>query len=109
MVYGHWLFRLPGFRQYEAMCLGRTILFRALEPDVSPQVVAHELVHQKQMDRHGIPGFYARYLWEYAKGLLHYRNHDQAYRNNPFEAEAYASTGPEAGGAQTSLNQRGKT
>lgn len=87
-IYSHWLFSLPGFSGYAAICLGRTILFRDAKDQVSRELMAHEMKHQEQMDRHGVAGFYVRYLWEYLKGLARFRSHGLAYWWNKFEVEA---------------------
>ena len=91
--YSHWLFRLPGFRNYDGICLGRTILFRQPKGEVSARLLRHEEIHQEQMARHGVIGFYVRYLGFYVAGLVRYRSHSAAYRNNSFEVEAYAREG----------------
>src|SRR4051794_39173865 len=87
-IYGSPLFRLPLLRRYSAICLGRWIHCRQSEAEVSPRLRRHELVHQEQIARHGLLGFYARYLADYARGLWRYRDHDLAYRNIAFEREA---------------------
>lgn len=88
-VYRSPLFRLPLLRRYRAICLGRFIVCKQSEAEVSERLRRHEAIHQEQMDRHGVVGFYAKYLLHYARGLWRHRNHDLAYRNNPFEREAY--------------------
>lgn len=94
MKFSHWLFRFPGFRNYDAICLGRAILFRQAKAEVSEHLIEHELVHQRQMDRHGVLGFYVRYFALYFAGLIRHRSHAEAYRKNPLEVEAYAKTSP---------------
>jgi hypothetical protein len=86
------LFRLPLLRRYRAICLGRWVVCRDSESDVSEELRAHELVHQEQMDRHGIPAFYTLYLADYLRNLWKFRDHDRAYRGIRFEQEAYART-----------------
>lgn len=88
--YRHWLFRLPLARNYAAMVVGRRILFKDGPEAVSARLLRHETIHQEQMDRHGVAGFYARYLTDYLRGLWRLRNHDAAYRAIAFEQEAYA-------------------
>lgn len=88
--YSHWLFRLPGFRKYAAISFGRTILFQDPKEKVSATLLQHEAIHQEQMDRYGVVGFYLRYALFYFRGVLRYRSHEMAYRNNSFEVEAYA-------------------
>lgn len=43
------------------------------------RLVRHEQEHMRQMERHGVLGFYARYAW---LTLRH------GYQNNPMEIEA---------------------
>ena len=88
-VYRSPLFRLPLLRRYSAICLGRWIVCRQPEDEVSERLRAHELIHQRQMDRHGVVGFYSLYLFDYFRNLARYRNHDRAYRRIRFEIEAY--------------------
>ena len=71
------------------MVIGRTILFKDSECDVSPTMLRHERIHQEQMDRHGVVLFYFIYLRDYLVNLWRLRNHDAAYRSIPFEREAY--------------------
>ncbi len=51
------------------------------------------MVHQKQMDKHGVFMFYCIYMKDYLINLIKYRNHDKAYENIPFEKEAYETNG----------------
>jgi hypothetical protein len=71
------------------MVVGRTILFKSDESEVSQTLFRHELIHQEQIDRHGIVRFYLIYLRDYLLNLWRLRNHDAAYRNIPFEREAF--------------------
>jgi len=87
--YRHWIFKLPLARKYRGMVMGRTILFKGDESDVSPTLLRHELIHQEQIDRHGIARFYLIYLRDYLVNLWRLRDHDAAYRNIPFEKEAF--------------------
>ena len=87
--YRHWIFKLPLARNYRGMVMGRTILFKGDEADVSPTLLRHELIHQEQIDRHGIARFYLIYLRDYLINLWRLRDHDAAYRNIPFEKEAF--------------------
>jgi hypothetical protein len=75
------------------MVVGRTILFKGDEADVSPTLLRHELIHQEQIDRHGIARFYLIYLRDYLSNLWRLRDHDAAYRNIPFEREAFEREG----------------
>lgn len=76
-------------RRYRGMVLGRTILFKDDESEISPTLLRHELIHQEQIDRHGVARFYFIYFRDYLTNLHRLRNHDAAYRNIPFEREAY--------------------
>ncbi len=87
--YRHWIFKLPLARNYRGMVMGRTILFKGDESDVSPTLLRHELIHQEQIDRHGMARFYLIYLRDYLNNLWRLRDHDAAYRNIPFEREAF--------------------
>jgi hypothetical protein len=91
--YRHWIFKLPLARNYRGMVMGRTILFKGDESDVSPTLLRHELIHQEQIDRHGMARFYLIYLRDYLINLWRLRDHDAAYRNIPFEREAFAREG----------------
>jgi hypothetical protein len=71
------------------MVVGRTILFKAGATEIPAALLRHELIHQEQIDRHGIVRFYLIYFRDYLANLWRFRNHDAAYRNIPFEKEAY--------------------
>lgn len=89
--YRHWAFRLPLLRHYRGICLGRTILFKHGEEDISQTLLRHELAHQEQIAREGMLRFYAVYLRDYFRNLARYKSHWAAYRNIPFEVEARAA------------------
>jgi len=82
------LFKLPLLNNYDAIVIGRHAFF-AEEP--SDDLIKHEMVHQKQMDKHGVTLFYLIYLKDYILNLIKYRNHSDAYENIPFEIEAYST------------------
>lgn len=44
--YSHWYFRMPWMRKYDAMCLGRHVLFRFGKDAVSCRLMNHEMIHQ---------------------------------------------------------------
>ena len=73
------------------MTIGRFIFLRndGLY-DGSRKIIAHELVHVRQYYELGLVRFLARYLWNYARGLVRLRRHRAAYLAIPFEARAYA-------------------
>lgn len=90
IVYRSQLFKYWPLKYYSAIVIGRSMLTR-YGPDSLPlTVLRHEEIHQQQMDRHGVLGFYCLYVWHYCKNLLRYRNHWDAYYNIPFEKEAYS-------------------
>ncbi len=73
----NWIARLlssPTFAQkpVSAITLGRTIYFRQ-DVHFDPHslrglaLLAHELKHVEQYEQEGLPKFYAKYLWDYAK------------------------------------------
>ena len=82
------LFKLPLLKHYGGIVIGRHAFF-AGEPD--KELLEHEMVHQRQMDKHGIFMFYAIYLKDYLVNLIKYGNHWKAYYKIPFEVEAYKS------------------
>ena len=85
--YGSFIFKLPLISSYSGVVIGRWIFFKDKNP---PQtLITHELVHQEQMDRHGVFGFYFKYAIDYIRLLFKYWNHKLAYYNIPFEIEAY--------------------
>jgi hypothetical protein len=87
--YRHWIFKLPFVRRYSGMVAGRTILFKDAGTEIPAALLRHELIHQEQIDRHGVMRFYLIYFRDYLANLRRFRNHDAAYRNIPFEKEAY--------------------
>tara|TARA_Y100000310_G_C20592926_1_gene769015 strand:- start:329 stop:706 length:378 start_codon:yes stop_codon:yes gene_type:complete len=49
----------------------------------------HETIHYHQQLELLFVGFWTLYVLFYLRGLLRHRNGKEAYRNNPFESEAY--------------------
>lgn len=90
--YSSWIFKLPLVKSYAGIVLGRHIFF-VYPPETVPKTLLwHELIHQKQMDETGVIGFYIVYFYNYVLNIFRFRfNHDKAYRNIPFEVEAYAN------------------
>lgn len=74
----------PGF---VGITVGRRIMLRKGHED-RQQLLAHELVHVRQYQELGVPRFLARYLGEYARGLVRLRKPHAAYRAISFEVEA---------------------
>lgn len=91
IVTNSWLFRLPLLRRYSAIVLGRRCYTKSAY--YTEKLIRHELVHQEQMDRVGVLAFYLIYLRDYLWNLIRFRDHDRAYREIPFEVEAYAREG----------------
>lgn len=87
--YEHWIFKIPPMHLYDAVVVGRTMLFRQKEKEVHPILIKHELVHQRQMDKHGVLKFYLIYVKDFLIQLVKHRNWFKAYYNIPFEVEAY--------------------
>lgn len=91
MKFSHWIFKLPLIHRFDAICVGRWVLFKAPQERVSPTLIVHELVHQRQMNQHGVLGFYLIYVWDFLRMLVKHRRWMQAYYSIPFEIEAYGS------------------
>lgn len=85
-VIAPWIFKLPLLNKVGAFVLGRIGFFKH-EP--SRTLWHHEMIHQEQMDRHGIFKFYVIYVWDYIKLRIKGHNHWNAYMRIPFEVEAY--------------------
>jgi len=61
-----------------------------VEPNATKQTVRHELVHQQQMWKLFIVGFYFMYAYYYVRNrFVRKMSHARAYRYNTFEIEAY--------------------
>lgn len=56
----------------------------------NPVFINHERIHLHQQAELLVIPFYLLYLLFYLFNLIKYRNHRKAYRNIPFEREAYA-------------------
>jgi len=77
---------VPFLWNYEAIVIGRYIHFKG---NGNIKIMQHEMVHQKQMDEHGVLKFYLIYIKDYLKLRLKGYSHNDAYMNIPFEKEAY--------------------
>ena len=87
--YPPWLL-LP--RNVAAITLGRRIwIARELPPAEHEALLRHELVHVRQMERHGMFVFLVQYLGEYLANRFRGMGHDAAYRAISFEREAFAA------------------
>jgi len=80
-----WLFKIPPFKGHQGAVIGRWIIM-AYHSD---GLLKHEMVHQKQMDRLTVLGFYCLYFFYWVRGLIKYRDKRKAYRENPLKKEAY--------------------
>ncbi len=83
------MFRYWPLKKYDAITLPWGIYFKASQANVQPSLLKHEMVHVAQIEKYSMPGFYCLYLFYYLKGLIKYKSHALAYRNNPLELEAY--------------------
>ncbi len=79
--------RLPTLLKVDAITLYPYIFFAETFP--KPILVRHELVHCMQVERDGWIKFYAKYLWDYLKNLIIYRDSNTAYLMIPYEVEAH--------------------
>jgi len=77
------------FRGFVAINLCGVIFARKEYKPLGQSVLKHEAVHTMQMQRDGYVHFYAKYLLEYLRGLVKYKNTYLAYRNVSYEVEAY--------------------
>lgn len=89
------IYNFPLPKGYLAITLGHYICFRCSKEELHNRrdgmaKIAHELVHFNQIQEAGLIKFYSKYLWDYIKNLIKYRNHKEAYMNIPYEVEAYA-------------------
>lgn len=70
-----------------AITLGRRIYLK--RDIVDERLIRHELAHVRQVRRHGLFGFAARYAYEFIRNLIRERSFDRAYRSISFEKEAH--------------------
>lgn len=79
--------RVPG--PFVAITLGRVVLLGTdVAADGTSPLLAHELVHVRQWNELGVPGFLARYLVAFGRGLWRHRSWMAAYRDIGLEREA---------------------
>jgi len=75
-----------------AITLGRRIFLRgAMTGAKLEKLLRHELVHVRQVNRHGLLGFLARYAAEFVRHWWRVRDVNRAYRLISFEVEAWAA------------------
>ena len=80
---GRWANRLPAALRFDAITLGHVILGRSARALAASR--AHEHVHVRQYERWGpafVPAYVLASAWQGLRGR-------HAYRDNPFEREAY--------------------
>ena len=68
-----------------AICVCRYVLYKDPEAKVQACMKHHESIHQKQMDEHGILGFYLKYLWQWITSGFSY--YDIKFEQEAFEAQ----------------------
>lgn len=87
-----WWLRPFLMRDVVAITLGRRIyLRRGIRPAAAERLLRHELAHVRQIERHGLFGFYRRYVSEFVYHLRRVRSIPAAYRLISFEVEAAAA------------------
>lgn len=75
-----------------AITLGRRVFLSArVAPASIERLLRHELAHVRQVNRHGLIGFYWRYLAEFARHFWKVRSLNRAYAMISFEQEAVAA------------------
>jgi hypothetical protein len=75
-----------------AITLGRRVYLAAsVAPASIERLLLHELAHVRQVNRHGVLGFYWRYLAEFARHYRRCRSVNRAYAMISFEQEAVAA------------------
>ena len=57
--------------------------------EMSEDVLQHETIHIAQQKELFVIFFYLLYGWDYLKGMIKYKNKEQAYFKIRFEQEAY--------------------
>ena len=72
-----------------AITIANQIHFKQSENEVKLSLINHEMTHIKQISENGILKFYFLYMFYFFINLLKHRNFYTAYRNIPFELEAY--------------------
>ena len=66
-----------------------SILFVRKNVILNEYIINHEKIHTKEIIENFIVGFYVLYCIFYIINIIKYKNHEDAYRNIPFEREAY--------------------
>jgi hypothetical protein len=74
-----------------AIALFGHVFLRYSEEKYNPNTINHEKIHLAQMRHYGYFKFYFTYLFDYFKLRLRGLSHFRAYRNIPYEIEAYSN------------------
>jgi len=80
---------LPEFLRCEAVVLYPFILFCEPKDRIAKTTVRHEIIHVRQAQEIGPLRFDLLYNFHILKGLIRYWSWERAYRENPYEKEAY--------------------
>ena len=59
--------------------------------DLDELTMNHELIHFEQQKELYLVGFYFLYVYDYLKGVVKYKDKEEAYRKIRFEQEAYSN------------------
>ncbi len=86
-----WLFKTKYMTNMVALAIFPIIFLKDEMYKQDARLLNHERIHFAQTLELFILPFYAWYLWEYFKRRRRGLSHWDAYRQNPFEAEAYAN------------------
>lgn len=87
-----WWLRPLLMRDVIGITLGRRIYIRPNLADLSMErLLRHELAHIRQINRHGLVGFYVRYVTEFVRHFARVRSISRAYSLISFEIEAVAA------------------
>jgi hypothetical protein len=85
-----WLFKLPVLRNYAAITLGNNFFCKG---QLSENLFKHESAHIRQKFKEGTVKFYFKYLFEFVRNLIKFRNWKEAYRGISYEIDARAAEG----------------
>lgn len=83
-----WWLRLVLLPGVAGITLGRRIYL--MDGDDMAIALRHELVHVRQVRRHGVIAFYCRWLSEYFANRFRGVSSHEAYRRISFEREAFS-------------------
>jgi len=77
------------FMVYRAMAVWPFIFIKEKKLADDLVLLNHEKIHHRQQLQWFIIPFYVAYMCCYFFNLIKFKNHDKAYRNIPFEKEAF--------------------